>query len=307
MKISNHITIAIGVLFLSTTCTLAQEGADTVKYWKKKLNFGININQASFSSNWTGGGVNSIGLNSVFSYKANYSKDRHSWDNEIGLLFGFVNNAGQGYRKTVDRIFLDTKYGYSLSDKWDLFTSLNFLSQFTKGFKYEDDVNGIEQEILISDFLAPAFITSAWGAEYHPVDYFKVRLAPFAPRLTIVQDNNGRFDEVDPLTPYGVNIGESTRWEWLAFQLFAEFNKDIAENLNLSWRYIMYANYETLEVDKIDHRLEALLTAKVHKFINVSLGGIVVYDYDQIDEVQLSQLFTLGFAYTFQNYKEPEK
>ena len=31
---------------------------------------------------------------------------------------------------------------------------------------------GVEQEILISDFLAPAYITSAWGVEYHPVDYF---------------------------------------------------------------------------------------------------------------------------------------
>lgn len=305
MKISNYLTI--GLVILSVTAGLAQDGADTVKYWKKKLNFGININQASFSSNWAGGGVNSIGLNSTFSYKANYAKGRHSWDNEIGLLFGFVNNDGQGYRKTVDRIFLDTKYGHAINDKWDLFTSLNFLSQFAKGFKYENDASGVEQEILISDFFAPAFITSAWGAEYHPVDYFKVRFAPFAPRVTIVSDNNGRFDAVSTEDPYGVTVGESTRFEWLAFQLFAEFNKDIAENVNLSWRYVMYANYETLEFDKIDHRLEALLTAKVNKFINVSLGGIMVYDYDQVDEVQLSQLFTLGFAYTFQNYKEPEK
>ncbi len=304
MKHSHYLTL---ILVFIVTCSWAQQPADTVKYWKKKLNFGINVNQASFSSNWIGGGVNSIGLNSVFNYKANYTKGRNSWDNEIGLNFGFVNNKGQGYRKTVDRIFLDTKYGYALNKKWDLFTSLNFLSQFAKGFKYENDVNGVEQEFLISDFLAPAFITSAWGFEYHPADYFKLRLSPFAPRITIVSDNNGRFDSVDPVSPYGVEVGESHRFEWLAFQLFAEFNKDIAQNLNLSWRYIMFANYETFEFDKIDHRLELLLTAKVNKFINVSLGGIMIYDYDQIDEVQLSQVFTLGFAYTFQNYKDDIK
>jgi hypothetical protein len=303
MRTSVYLTL---ILFFTVVFCHAQD-ADTVKHWKKKLNFGININQASFSSNWTGGGVNSLGLNSVFNYKANYAKDRNSWDNEIGLLFGFVNNSGQGYRKTVDRIFLDTKYGYKLNEKWDLFTSLNFLSQFAQGFKYENDANGVEQSLLISDFLAPAFITSAWGVEYHPVTYFKVRIAPFAPRLTVVSDNNGRFDEVDPIAPYGVEVGENTRWEWLALQLFAEFNKDIATNLNLSWRYILYANYETFDFDKIDHRLELLLTAKVNKFINVSLGGIMVYDYDQVDEVQLSQLFTLGFAYTFQNYEEEKK
>lgn len=294
------------ILICISTCSWAQESADTVKYWKKKLNFGININQAAFSSNWTGGGVNSLGLNSNFNYKANYKKDRNSWDNEIGLLFGFVNNKGQGYRKTVDRIFIDTKYGYAIHKHWDLFTSLNFLSQFAQGFKYET-VAGVEQSLLISDFLAPAFITSAWGVEYHPVDYFKVRISPFSPRVTIVRDNNGRFASVDPLKPYGVDVGDDTRFEWLAFQLFAEFNKDIAPNLNLAWRYILYANYETFEFDKIDHRLELMLTAKVNKYINVALGGIMVYDYDQIDEVQFSQLFTLGFAYTFQNYKEETK
>ncbi|HEX5168585.1 MAG TPA: DUF3078 domain-containing protein [Cyclobacteriaceae bacterium] len=303
MRRSNYLSL----IFLLTVTLGWGQDADTVKHWKKKLNFGININQASFSSNWTGGGINSIGLNSAFTYKANYARDRHSWDNEIGLLFGFVNNKGQGYRKTVDRIFLDTKYGYKLNDKWGLFTSLNFLSQFAQGFKYEDDANGVEQSLLISDFLAPAFITSAWGIEYHPVSYFKVRIAPFAPRLTVVSDNNGRFDSVDPVAPYGVKVGETTRFEWLALQLFAEFNKDIAPNLNLAWRYILYANYETLEAKKIDHRLELLLTAKVNKFINVSLGGIMVYDFDQIDEVQYSQLFTLGFAYTFQNYEEEKK
>ena len=160
---------------------------DTLSHWKKKLVFNLNINQAAFSSNWKSGGVNSIGLNSVFNYQANYSKDKNSWDNQIDMLYGFVNNSGQGYRKTLDRIFLDTKYGYKLNDKWGLFTSLNFLSQFAEGHKYEKDANGVEQSILISDIFAPAFITSSWGIEYHPVDYFSVRISPFSPRVTIAE------------------------------------------------------------------------------------------------------------------------
>ena len=93
----------------------------------------LNINQAAFSSNWKSGGVNSIGLNALFNYQFNYAKDRNSWDNQIDLLYGFVNNSGQGYRKTLDRIFLDTKYGYKLNEKWGLYTSLKFLSQFAEG------------------------------------------------------------------------------------------------------------------------------------------------------------------------------
>lgn len=275
---------------------------DTINHWKTKLNFAVNVNQASFSDNWKGGGVSSIGLNSLFNYKANYKKNKHSWDNEIDLLYGFVNNKGQGFRKTTDRIFLDTKYGYSLNKRWDIFTSINFLTQFSKGYKYNES----DSASLISDFLAPAFITSAWGFEYHPVEYFKVRVSPFAPRITIVQDPT-RFTKSVGEEPYGVDSTKTTRLEWLAFQLMAEFNKDIAKNINLKWRYMMFANYETLALKTIDHRLDLNITAKVNKYVNVGLGGILLYDFDQDSGAQISQAFTLGFLYTFQNYVDEVK
>lgn len=291
--------IILGFALAAMTTQAQIVKVDSTTNWKKSLNFGINLNQASFSSNWKAGGVNSVGLNTLFNYKANYKKDKNSWDNEIDMMFGFVNNEGQGYRKTLDRIFLDTKYGHDFNKNWGFFSSLTFQSQFTKGYKYNDD--GTKD--LISDLFAPAFLTSAWGAEYHPVDYFKVRIAPFAPRLTFVSDPARFIATVDP-NPYGVEPPDKVRTEWLAFQMQADFNKDIAENLNLKWRYIMFANYETLEGKKIDHRLDLNITAKVNQFINVSVGGILLYDYDQDTSVQLSQLLTIGFAYSFRNYEE---
>jgi len=295
--------LIIGLLF-SGNITAQIVRPDTLSPWRKKLVFNFNINQSAFSSNWTGGGINSIGLNGLFNYKAGYKKNKISWDNEIDLLYGFVNNDGQGFRKTLDRIFLDTKYGYELSKNWGLFTSLNFLSQFSKGYKYNDDD---ETKALISDYMAPAFVTSAWGLEYHPVPYFKLRISPFAPRVTIVRDNNGRFDAVDSIAPYGVKVGDDTRFEWLAFQMMAEFDKAIATNLNLKARYVLYANYETLAMKTIDHRLDLLLNAKVNKFITVGVGGILVYDYDQDAGAQVSQAFNLGFAYSFQNYEDKKE
>ncbi|MDH4057424.1 MAG: DUF3078 domain-containing protein [Cyclobacteriaceae bacterium] len=273
---------------------------DTTSNWKKKLVANFNVNQASFSSNWKGGGINSIGLNGMFNYKADYAKDKLDWQNEIGLIYGFVNNDGQGFRKTLDRIYLDTKVGWEINKNWGFFSSLTFLSQFAKGYKYNDD----DTEELISDIIAPAFITSAWGVEYHPVDYFKVRISPLAPRVTLVRDNNGRFDAVDPVQPYGVLLGEAARYEWLAFQLTADFDKEIATNLNLKWRYMMFANYETFEGKTIDHRLDLMITAKVNKFISVGLGGIFLYDYDQDSGIQISEAFNFGFQYSFQNFEE---
>jgi hypothetical protein len=291
------------ILCIIKTQAQGDPAADTVNYWKTKVNAGLNLNQAAFSSNWKAGGINSIGLNALFNLKANYKKGRNSWDNEIDFLYGFVNSEGQGHRKTLDRVMLDTKYGYSINKNWDIFTSLNFLTQFAPGYTYSDTSDA---HTLISDVFAPAFLTSAWGAEYHPVEYFKVRLSPFAPRITFVHDVERFVTPTNP-TPYGVVPPDNVRYEWLAFQLYAEFNKDVATNLNLKWRYVMFANYESLALKTIDHRLDLNLMAKVNKYINVGVGGIMIYDYDQDHDVQLSQLLTIGILYSFQNYVDEKK
>lgn len=275
---------------------------DSLTNWKKAFKAGLNLNQAAFSNNWKAGGVNSIGFNAFLNFKANYKKDKATWDNEFDFLYGMVNNAGQGYRKTLDRIYFDTKYGRGLNEKWSMFLALNFQTQFAKGFKYVDGKVEKDSAVLISNLFAPAFITTSVGFQYEPNKSFKVRISPFAPRVTIVS-NSEDYRSVDPVAPYGVKIGETTRYEWLAAQVLAEYNKDIAQNINLKWRYLMYANYETLSLKEIDHRLDINFTAKVNRFINVSMGGIFLYDFDQDSGLQSSQAFSLGILYSVQNFK----
>jgi len=276
---------------------------DTITKWKKAFKTGLNLNQASFTSNWKGGGANSIGLTAFLSYKANYTGDHNSWDNEIDLQYGMLNNQGLGYRKTLDRIFLDTKYGHKLNKKWDLALSANLLSQFATGYKYFKAKNGADSLITLSDFFAPAFITAGLGFEYHPVDYFKLRLSPMAPRLTIVNDVT-RFITTDNPNPYGLSPNRVARVEWLAFQMLAEFNKDIAKNVNLKWRYILFADYQDLTIDHLYHRLDLNLTAKLGRFVNMNIGTILLYDHNQDKDVQFSQAFSIGMMYTFQNFVE---
>jgi hypothetical protein len=294
------VTLFLLVYVFSQSASAQIVKPDSVTHWKKKLVFNFNINQAAFSSNWKAGGINSVGLNSSLNYRANYTNQKITWANEFDFLYGFVSNSGQGYRKTMDRMFFDTKIGYKVHSNWDVFTSLNFLSQFSEGYKYDDD----DMRELISDIFAPAFVTSAWGVQYKPADFFYIRISPFAPRVTIMSNNNGRFDAVDTLRPYGVEVGHTTRYEWLAFQLIADFNKDIFTNMNLKWRYMMFANYETLEAKTIDHRFDLMLSARVNRFISVGLGAILVYDFDQDSGAQYSQAFNIGFRYSFQNFEE---
>jgi hypothetical protein len=297
-------TAIIALACVSVNSTAQENSSDSIPEWKIFFKAGLNLNQANFSENWKGGGVNSFGFNSLLNFKANHKHDRISFDNQIDLLYGMVNNEGQGYRKTLDRIFLDTKLGYGLTEKWNLFLAANLLSQFARGYKYEKDANNVEHTKLVSDSFAPTFITLSLGAEYKPTDHFLVRISPLAPRVTLLRDNDGRYAAVDSLRPYGVPVGQSSRFEWAAGQLLVEYNKDITPNINLKWRYVLFANYETLEANKIDHRIDLNITAKITKYINVSLGGIYLYDFDQDISPQLSQAFSLGVAYQVQNYKE---
>ena len=66
----------------------------------------------------------------------------------------------------------------------------------------------------------------------------------------------------------------------------------------------MYANYETLDMKTIDHRLDLLFAVKAGRFVNVGFGGILLYDFDQDSGAQLNQVFNIGIAYSFRNYEE---
>jgi hypothetical protein len=273
---------------LAQTPQPAMADSGRVRYWGTSMKAGLNANESLLSDNWKGGGASTIGVSALFNGKATYHRGRHTWANQADFLFAFQYAKGQGYRKTLDRLWLDTNYGCDLTKKWGLFTSLNLLTQFTAGYQYDDD-----QPRLVSSFFAPGYITSSYGIEYHPSTRFKLRLSPFSPRLTVVRDLD-RFQGTPTDVIYGVDPGRSARWEVLAAQALAELDQPLGPNANLKARYVLFGNYETFTPQKIDHRLDLTITAKVNKYINVSLSGIVIYDYDQDASVQYSQSLALG-------------
>lgn len=136
------------------------------------------------------------------------------------------------------------------------------------------------------------------GFEYKPNDEFNLRIGPFSPRFTFVNDP---AISLAVQTNYGVPIGETTRIEWLAMQLFANYDKNINEKFNIRSRYMLFANYETLAWKTIDHRLDITLTAKITDFINVTMTSISLYDIDQDPGIQLSQGLALGILLKVNN------
>ncbi|MXV49851.1 DUF3078 domain-containing protein [Pedobacter sp. HMF7647] len=263
-----------------------------INYWKTWITLGANLNQATFSDNWSGGGVNSVAVGTSFNYKTDYTKGDKNFTSELILLYGKLKNKDQLQKKTNDRIFWDNKVALKLSKSWYFFGSLSFESQFDDGFNYTRDSQGNEVASRISKFMAPGYLTESVGFEFKPVKYFNLRIGTGTARQTFVLDttlyhnNEGKN--------YGVPIGNTFKNE-LAFQLVANLDKDIFENVNLKSRYMMFIPYK--DPLKIDHRLDVTLTAKVNRFMNVTLTGIGLYDDDASTRIQASEALALGLVY----------
>jgi hypothetical protein len=156
---------------------------------------------------------------------------------------------------------------------------------------------------LISKFANPAFLTTALGMGYKPNNEFSLRLAPISPRFTFVTD---RELYLNVPNNYGVPIGQTVRTEWLAFSLQADWDKKLSENITLKARYQMFANYETLAFDAIDHRFDLMLAAKVSNAISVTLTALAVYDLDQDEKIQFSQALGIGLVFKRGNFPDPK-
>ncbi|TAF46331.1 MAG: DUF3078 domain-containing protein [Sphingobacteriales bacterium] len=262
-----------------------------INYWRTQSTISLNINQAAFSNNWSGGGVNSLALGGQFLYKAEYNKERVNYITQLDLIYGKLKNRNQLERKTNDRIFIDNKAALQISKNWYFFGSLSFESQFDIGYNFGKDATGNETRTSISNFMAPGYVTESVGFEYKPVTYFSLRLGTGTARQTFVLDTT--LYKNNPKN-FGVPIGKVFRNE-LAFQVVANFDKNIAPNLNLKSRYLMFAAYE--KIRHIDQRLDVTLTAKVNKFINVMVNGVALYDDDFSNALQTSQALSIGMVY----------
>lgn len=293
---------AICFFLMTISIASAQDSSDVVpadtSYWLKSIEGTFALNQASFSGNWTAGGINSLAFSAGLLGRANYAKGKWVWDNTFDLIYGVLKNSGEDSRKSNDRIFIDSKVGIKASEKWNYFFSVNYLTQFAPGYTVTDT-----ERTLISKFSNPAFLTMAIGMGYKPNNEFSLRLSPFSPRFTFVTDTALYLNVPDN---YGVPIGQTVRKEWLAASIQADWDKKLSENISLKARYQMFANYETLAFNSIDHRFDLVLAAKVSNAISVTLTALSVYDLDQDEKIQFSQALGIGLVFKRGNFPDPK-
>jgi len=268
-----------------------------VSYWHKAIIFGLNFNQSAFSANYSAGGVSAIALGTNFDFKAEYNKLPYDYTSELNFIYGISKNKGQGSRKSNDHIFFDNKISSQLSKSWSFFGALTFESQFSKGFNYNNpDGSVAANPYIISNFMAPGYLTESFGFEYKPVKYFDLRFGTGTARQTFVLDTTIYHNLP---ANYGVGPGHTFRND-LAFQAIATLDKDIMKNMHLNVRYALFIPYQQ-SIAYISHRVDALLTAKVNRLIAVTINGTFLYDKNTSPGVQGTEGTALGVIYKFPN------
>ena len=282
----------------------------TVNYWKHWTKFGLNFNQASFSENWSLGGLNSYAIGGILWHKSEFNKNNFNFTTELDMKYGKVKNENQLAKPNNDRLFWDNKLSYKLAKSWSLFLSFTYETQMDNAFLYgkDDDGNEIVTGIK-SSFMAPGYFTESFGLEYKPDNTFSLRFGTGTARQTLILDerlkplsaNNyyrkyGEFKNKDDHSQgtgpiFGVEEGKMFKNE-LAFQLTANLDRNLSKNLNLKARYNLFADYE--DISDPAHRLDATLTAKITSLVNVGLGGTILYDSALDGKVQWNQMLSMG-------------
>ena len=278
--------------------------------WKVGGAFGLNFSQV-YLENWAAGGQSSVSGTSLINLFANYKKGKSSWDNTLDLAYGLLRQGDQGVVfKTDDRIDLSSKYGYQASQKWFYSAFMNFRTQFAPGFGLADGVPN--QNEVISDFLAPAYLLAAAGMDYKPSDKFTAFISPATYKMTMVMN-----DSLANVGAFGVDPGQNVRSEIGGYVRLA-YNTNVVENVDLTTRLDLFSNYLN-NPQNIDVNWEVLIAMKINSFMTATVTTQLLYDDDIIlqkkdpilDEegnvidsgrgpgVQFKEVLAIGFSYKF--------
>ena len=263
--------------------------------WKRGALINLGLAQGS-TSNWAAGGEqNSLALNGYVNLFANLKRGRIRWFNNLDLFYAVLNTTSQGKRKNDDRIDLFSKYTYQLKPKLGFGMVGNFRTQFTNGYKYDDNPANNK---LTSTFMAPAYLTLAPGFDWTPTDYFSVFFSPISARWTYV----GRPSLIGF---YGIEPGKKSRLEAGAY-LSANFKKEIMKNVVYQTRLDLYSNYLN-KPKNVDVFWTNIIGMKINKLLGVTYNFDLIYDDDvrifgpngNAPRTQIKSLFSVGITAKF--------
>lgn len=246
--------------------------------WYSGGNFKFDLGQTSFT-NWSAGGDNQLNINMLLLYNLNFKKDNINWDNRINIAYGSLFFWDKSPKKTNDKMYYSSKFGYKASKKWNYSYYWSFNSQFTNGYKYPND------SVPISRLMAPAYFLMGLGMDYKPNKNFSILISPFTYKLTIVNDaelaNKGSYGIEAAIKDTAGNIitpANRFKSEPGGFvKIFVQHS--FTDDFKISSRIDFFSSYKETP-QNIDVNWNIFGSYKLTKNIAVNLMIDLVYDDD---------------------------
>lgn len=286
------ISILIIAIFISTL-SFAQEKAKDTTYWNKTGKISFLFNQSSFS-NWIAGGDNSFAGNLSGYYEFNYKKENIVWNNRVDAAFGLTRSDDSEFnKKTDDNIQYNSLLGIKANGNWSYSAFLNFKTQFTTGYEYDEDDSGNETREKYTSFMSPGYLSFGPGLFWEKNENLKFNLSPLSAKFTFVDK-----DLTEPNNDYfGVDEGESYLFE-LGFRASAYYKFQLFENVNIENIIALYSNYlnKPQNVD-LDYTLN--IDMKINSFLSTNFIFQTIYDDNAYSGFQVRQILGVGLNYNF--------
>jgi len=263
----------------------AQDKKEEVKAWKKGGNFSLMFNQASFDK-WIKGGENSLALNGLINYDLNYKKDKSVWDTKIIAAYG-LSRISDATKKTDDRFEINSVYGKQASKFWYYSFFGDIKTQMTDGFNYSTT-----PAVVTSKLFAPAYLNFGPGMLWKKSDNLKVNFAPATSKMTFVMD-----DALSAVGAYGVDPGENFRYE-IGMAVNGYYKLNLMKNISMENILGLYSNYLD-HPENVDVDYQMNLVMSVNKYISANLGLHLLYDDNALQDLQVKEVFGLGFNAKF--------
>ncbi len=264
------VTLLAAVCLVLTAQVASAQHYNADSTWFCSGNFSLSLNQASFI-NWASGGENAVGINAQVNYSADYKSDGHISNNRVELAYGLNNTESIGTRKTNDKIYLSSTYGYEVSKNLYVSGLFNFQSQFSNGYNYDSDGH----ESFMSTIMSPGYLTLGAGMTWTPKSWFTATLTPATWREVFVLDETLSYRG-----SYGVEPGEKAFAE-VGANLQMTVEKEIMKNVNLYSRLILFSDYLN-KPKNVDVNFEVQLNMTINKWLSAFVSANLAYD-DNID------------------------
>lgn len=258
--------IALFILCLAAAGAATAQPSDTT-YWTRTGVAGINLSQVALN-NWSAGGDASVAFDLNFAYSLDYKRGKALWNNRLEMAYGMSNTSSLGARKTNDKLYFNSTGGYKIAKAWYASAFVTFNTQFANGFDYNTTPPS-----LLSQFMAPGYLTAGAGFTWTPAAWFTATLSPAAWRGTFVLD-----DALSDAGAFGVEPGNNMLSEFGA-SASMEAKYEFLPNMTVYSRLGLYSNY----LDKpqnVDVNWDTQLTMKINKWFSANLSLSMIYDDD---------------------------